>query len=256
MEKFNADDIDRSPLNLGLMGRRKDEDRLGVDQSIREFIRFLRNLSNLRTFASCEIRLERPSPEKQRTTREWQGLTIHDGVIIKNSQKMKVFELQIGNAIELEQIKENFDWIFMYNPLYLNFLGVCYSRLEQERVLEIVSEEFYSIGRDCIFESNARQDQKITQIYHLVHAVRGLHFLGKPAYFITPEFLAVTAMKDIKLVVPWFLPRFKNPHQEIMRADSIEQFRSKHYYPPEVYRRKNGAKYIKGFYEVLSQGIT
>jgi hypothetical protein len=100
LDKLNADDLDLSPLKLGLMGRRKDEDKIGFGQSIREFIRFLRSLSNLRTFASSEIRLERFSPEKLTATREWQGLAIHDGVIIKNSQKIKVFELQIDNDLK------------------------------------------------------------------------------------------------------------------------------------------------------------
>jgi len=104
-----------------------------------------------------------------------------------------------------------------------------------------VSEEFKTIGLQNFYNLNFRMDQKCSIIYRLTHALRGLHFIGKPHYLFTPKFLARTEKQHFKLVLPFFMNYFDEPGVQIFNKDT-DYKNLEYYYPPEIWSLKGAER--------------
>ena len=81
-----------------------------------------------------------------------------EGHILENGQKVKAIELILNDEQGFTALKKNFQWMFIYNPVYVNYLGVVYHRLMEKDRFYIITEDFSEIGPESIFEGNSGLD--------------------------------------------------------------------------------------------------
>ena len=221
---------------------------------VRDFIKYLKDMPNIRFFELSDIHVDNDINTLERID----DIHIYSAYLLKNKQMVRIFEVELQEftdprqqqqqkSKDFAQFKKDLQWMFLYNPLFVNFYGVCLSKLKSEKKILLVSEHFNEIGPACIFESNQRYDQKLTQMYHLVHAIRGLHFMGKPFHQLNLKYLTITERFDFKILIPFFQKDFDKPFH------NIDQLSLASYYPPEAHDEKTRG--MSDFYPVLDKGV-
>ena len=129
---------------------------------LKRFIMYVRELTHLRIFKKESIEFSMKDNEESKGSM-WDGVKILSGFIKTKflynhesdvqDQTVKIIALSIAphDSARVDNLIKNFEWMFMYNPLYLNFYGVCIDQLLEKSRLYIICEDFKTIGLKSFF---------------------------------------------------------------------------------------------------------
>ena len=161
---------------------------------------------------------------------------------------------------------ENFDFFFTYNPFFLNYLGMSFSKNQETLThqVNLYSEYFDKVGSNNKYGFLRAIDMPLDKVhkftYQLLHAVRSLHSIGKVCHFVHPDYICLTPDFGLHLILPFFEDYFLDIDSYI-NSPSVTPKQLSHFSPevltckdrdPTIYPGKVGNRQPQAFKTSLS----
>ena len=200
------------------------------------FMDMVKNQKNIRLFKADEFDMTKPfqgCPEYLRL----EGIEAFEGVIKATQQSVVVFKVRVKLQEQLKQISENLEFMNMYSPLVIKFLGLFFEDDLKSDSMDLCFITDYwvtDLNKYVLqnFPPNIKEvsPKQFLLIYRCVYLLHSLKFIGLPPPIISPYHICVGKEGFPVFLIPFFSVFYVSPKGYYEYLHKSNQVTELHYY--------------------------